>query len=62
MFKIIFMSCIRTQRHASGIAMAGAADVAGNAQDFSKGSKAEKWGLIDEKKALFSGKVVDMLV
>ena len=34
---------------------------AANAQDFSKGSKAKKWGLIDEKKALFSGKVVDIL-
>jgi len=31
------------------------------AQDYSKGSKAKKWGLIDEEKALFSGKVVDVL-
>ena len=29
--------------------------------DFSKGSKAKKWGLTAEEQALFSGKVVDIL-
>ncbi len=32
-----------------------------NATDFSEGSKAKKWGLTAEEKALFSGKVVDVL-
>ena len=46
-------------------ALLGAAVVAGpiiaKAQDFSKGSKAKEWGLIEEEKALFSGKVVDVI-
>jgi len=46
----------------SGIIFAIALSVpAALAQDFSKGSKAKKWGLTGEKKALFSGKVVDVL-
>ena len=31
------------------------------AQDFSEGSNAKEWGLVGEKKATFSGKVVDVL-
>lgn len=31
------------------------------AEDFSKGSKAKEWNLYGEQKALFSGKVVDIL-
>ncbi len=31
------------------------------AQDFTKGSKAKSWNLAGEQKALFSGKVVDLL-
>ncbi len=31
------------------------------AADFSKGSKAKKWGLTAEEKALFTGKVVDIV-
>ena len=31
------------------------------AEQFAKGSKAKKWGLVGEEKALFSGKVVDVL-
>ena len=31
------------------------------AADFSEGSKAKEWGLTDEEKATFSGKVVDIL-
>ena len=34
---------------------------AGLAADFSQGSKAKAWNLYGEEKALFSGKVVDML-
>ena len=31
------------------------------AQDFSEGSQAKEWGLLGEEKALFSGKVVDIM-
>ena len=31
------------------------------AQDFAEGSQAKEWGLLGEEKALFSGKVVDIL-
>ena len=45
-------------------AFAGALAIAmssASAKDYSQGSKAKEWGLLGEEKALFSGKVVDLL-
>ena len=45
-------------------AFAGAVAIAMSsafAKDYSQGSKAKEWGLLGEEKALFSGKVVDLL-
>ncbi|MEQ8824093.1 MAG: hypothetical protein RIC14_06950 [Filomicrobium sp.] len=43
------------------IGLAAAPLVSANAEDFSKGSNAGEFGLAGEKKATFSGKVVDIL-